>query len=97
MLKCEHQSGQHRLRQDDRLLADLQSPQTLRGHPGADLQADDNRGSQMAGLDQETEWKDYKSRDLPDLREGGLSRVFPRVYPHLLAGRSPPLHHSIIK
>ena len=38
--QCQHQPPPHRLHQDDRLLAHLQSPQTLRGHHSPDLHWD---------------------------------------------------------
>ena len=54
---CEHQSPEHRLHQDDRLLADLQSPQTLPRHPRADLHTHSQGDSSLQGpgLEQESE------------------------------------------
>ena len=54
------------------------------------------RGSSHPGPGMDQESQKLEDLFLPDLREGGLSGVFPRIFPYLLAGWSHLLHHSLI-
>ena len=51
--QCQLQPPEHRLHQDDRVLADLQPPQALCGYPSADLHPDTQTGNGGSSLEED--------------------------------------------